>query len=256
MRYFVSQLNNYLKIMTKNPLRCIALGLLMLCACKKENSEESLPTWEGIYESEPTILSINPIIMYTANGAVNSQNTIEKFIRRNLLLTSPLFSSTNTPNPSGESYTLTIMPNNQATIAYKHPLISGSVSYAIASRSRERLHLLSVDSTSNNLFINANRCTVLNQNVPAVSTPARCIPGSPGVTLFCKFRTSKLISVANGQLFAPQLSWYVKLQQSPNAYCSSGYGGSWNIFNQSVTNQLMAGDTILVQERAFAFRKK
>ncbi|MFD2720901.1 hypothetical protein ACFST9_19430 [Hymenobacter monticola] len=230
-------------------------GMLLLCACKKEPKEEALPSLEGTYESTPTILAINPIVMYTVNGAINNQTVIEKFMRRNSVTPNPLlFSISNITDPNGVLYTLTISPDNKATIVSKHSFIINTTNYAIISRSSEVIHLLAIDSAAARRYDITSRCAMLNESIPAVRTPERCQPVAPGS--FCKFRATTLISIVNGQLLAPQLGYYVKLQQSPNTYCSLGSGGLWNKFNSSIVNQLISGDTLLVQERAFAFRKK
>ena len=85
----------------------------------------------------------------------------------------------------------------------------------------------------------------------------RCValPPATGYSRLCRFRPVRLLKMNAGQLFVPQLSWLV---QSGQQYASCGYAasGSWNLFNTGILNQLTAGDTLVVQERAIALLKK
>lgn len=229
--------------------------MLFLCSCKK-SQEKPLPSLEGLYESEPTIMAINPITMYTINGPVTDKKVIDGFRIRRFISPSNLFSHTDTPEPSGASFTLSIDSNNKAVVTTAIVALdfSNTRTYTVSSRTSQNFLLVATDSSYYNQYSN-NRCAILSNDVLKVPPKGTCRARTP--TFFsCKDLPTQVITIRNGQLFVPQLGWYIKTGTTPNTSCSVGYGGLWNMFNPAILNKLVVGDTLLVQERAIAFKKE
>lgn len=247
----------------KKHLYLLALGLVLVQGCGKKSDEAPLML-PGEYQTAATIATAE-IRMYTKNGPVNNPQLVDKFINRRQLGTD-YFSRTDVPLPSGGSIVLTINATNQATLVFTSPSTSAgsppritTVKAEVVQQTPRYFVLAAMDSSSYGVSNRPkNACETLAEQMSGVVAEKKCVnvPDFSGYSKSCMYRFSRVISINDGKLFIPQYSWQVQSGAAPGSTCSYAVGGSWNIFNPAILNQLAAGDTITVQERSVALIKK
>ncbi|MBF9143377.1 hypothetical protein [Hymenobacter properus] len=195
--------------------------------------------------------------MYTKDGEVNNPALIDRFLSRRSWAAG-FFPRTDTPIPTTASFKIIIRGNNQANLITTSSGRSDTVKTDITAQRPDYAVLTGRDSlTVLSPASGMGRCEVLIGQMEKEQPVKRCVPMSlaTGYSRQCKFRPVRLLKINAGQLFIPQLSWLV---QSGPLYNSCGYtaSGSWNLFNAGIPGQMVAGDTVVVQERTIALVKK
>ena len=235
----------------------LALGLLLVSSCGKDKSGVA-PVPEGEYESAATILAA-PITMYTKDGAVNDPAIVDRYLNRRPS-TASFFSRTATPVLYNIKITLRIKGNSKVDIITVSSGRNDTLETDITSQSSQYLVLSLKDTVKYASSGSASdRCerwgNVMLTDYP--KTYCANVAQPSGNFQVCKFRPSRLVKLQDGALYIPQLSTSSKIRgASSNSFCSQAQAGTWNLFNLACLNQLIAGDTIVVQERQIALSKK
>lgn len=229
------------------------LGLLASCGKDKENQ----PVLAGSFQAE-YVINTAPIMMYTSAGLVDNQALVDKFLVRRKKTLDDYFSRVDVPLPVTYSLILAFRGNNRVTLLSKGATSTDSILTEITSQSSQRLILVHKDSV--NILHNtpSNRITQLTELMQSEQPGQRCsnVPSSSSMySQYCRVRPIRVIMSHGGKLFLPQLSWLI---QTSNTYGTSysAYSRVQNTFNTSVLNQLVAGDTLIVQAREIPFVKK
>ena len=233
----------------------LVLGLLMLGGCSKDK-EETPVVLTGEYQVGNTIVTA-PIAMYTNMGAVNNQAVVDGYLRRQQL-SATYFSRTDVPTSYPNQLAIIIRDNKQVSLVTYYPNRADTVKANITSQLAKYAVLSLRDSTG--LFSSASatdRCAQLAALIPTENPVKRCVNVSQatGYSQYCKYRPVQVVGINAGQLYIPVLSWSLKAS-STYSYCGWASYGSWNLFNKAALNQLVAGDTLVVQERSIALNKK
>jgi hypothetical protein len=229
-------------------------GISLLAGCGKD--KENQPTLAGSFEAEPVIKAA-AIVMYTNAGVVNNQALVDKFLVRRKMVVDDYFSRVDVPLPATYSFTLAFRGNNRVTLLSKGATRTDSVLTDITSQSSQRLVLAQKDSVTILRGSSADRAEELSGMMQSEQPGQRCqiLPPSSGIyAQYCRVRPIRVITSHDGKLFLAQLSWLI---QTSTAYRTSywAYRGVQNTFNTSVLNQLVAGDTLVVQAREIPFKK-
>lgn len=240
----------------KLPFFSLAFGLLIFAGCSKDAPQAAKVVLDGEYQAGATVATA-PIKMYTKDGEVTNQALIDRFLSRRTWAAA-YFPRTNTPIPTTSSLKVLIRGNNQASLITTSPGRTDTLKTDITAQRAAYAVLSGRDSVSVLSSSNATgRCDLLSEQMEAEQPTKRCValPPVTGYSRQCRFRPVRLLKIDAGQLVIPQLSWLV---QSGQQYNSCGYAasGSWNLFNTGILNQLMAGDTLVVQQRTIALLKK
>gem|GEM_PF-4799182 len=235
----------------------LCLSLLGSCHKDPETSPLVLP---GEYQAAGT-LTTAPILLYTKNGPVDNAALVDKLIARRRL--GSYFSRADVPMAAGSTLTLTIRDNGTARLVFGSPAFADTVEAEVMGQSATSFVLASRDSVGGpELAATPNRCEVLAGKIRVLYPPKRCRPiaYTPGTyEQYCRFRPSRLITIRNGQLFIPQLSWLIQNQTGAGpgtSVCTLAYSGEWNALDPAILNQLVAGDTIVVQQRQVALLRQ
>ncbi|MBJ6145940.1 hypothetical protein [Hymenobacter sp. BT559] len=227
----------------------------LLTGCGKDR--ETQPALVGSFEAE-AVIKPAPIMMYTSTGMVDNQMLVDKFLARRNRNAGTYFSRVEVPLPTTQSLILAFRGNNRVTLLDKGPTRTDSIQTDVTSQSSQRLVLAQKDSVVILQGSSTDRAEQLSGMMQLEQPGQRCqiLPPSSGIpSLYCRVRTIRVITRHNGQLFLPQLSWLI---QTSTAYATSywAYKGVQNTFNSAVINQLVAGDTLVVQAREIPFLKK
>lgn len=239
----------------------LAFGLILAAGCSKDGPEATKLILDGDYEAAST-LATAPIVMYTQNGPVNNPALVDRFLSRQYYA-SGFFSRNDVALPAMNygSLTLSIRGNKQATFTTVYPsngftdvlkteIIAHQATYFVAAK----LDSVSIFTSAGS----ANRCSQLSTQTEVASPVKRCVNVSmaTGYSQLCTFRPIQVVKIDAGQLYIPRLSWLIQSGNPRNSGCGLATGGSANLFNPAVLNQLAAGDTLVVQERTIALIKK
>lgn len=227
----------------------------MLAGCGKDKQNQ--PTLVGSFEAE-AVIKPAAIIMYTSAGVVDNQALVDKFLARRNRNVDTYFSRVEVPLPASQSLTLAFRGNNRATLLDKGPTRTDSIQTDVISQSPQRLVLAQKDSVVILRGSSTDRAEQLSGMMQLEQPGQRCqiLPPSSGIpSLYCRVRPIRVITCHDGRLFLPQFSWLI---QTSTAYATSSwsYKGVQNTFNSAVLNQLVAGDTLVVQVREIPFSKK
>jgi hypothetical protein len=233
----------------------LLVGVGLLAGCGKD--KETQPILAGSFEAEAVIKPAT-IMMYTSTGVVDNQALVDKFLARRNRNSNTYFSRIEVPLPATHSLTLAFRGNNRVTLLAEGATGTDSIQTDIASQSLQRLVLAQKDSVTILRGSSADRAEQLSGMMQLEQPGQRCqiLPPSSGIpSLYCRVRPIRVITRHDGRLFLPQLSWLI---QTSTAYSTSywAYKGVQNTFNSVVLNQLVAGDTLVVQAREIPFSKK
>lgn len=238
----------------KQHLYFLLLGASFLGGCRKD--EETPLALTGSFQAGPAI-STADIVMYTSAGRVDNQPLVDKFLARRKNLAT-YFSRVDVPLPAAYSLTLTFRGNNRVTLLAKGATSTDSILTEITAQLPQRLVLASIDSI--NILRNAaqNRADQLSDLVPSERPNQRCLNvavSSGTYSQACRMRPIRVITKHDNKLFLPQLSWLIQTSSAYGGF-SWAYSGVQNTFNTALLNQLVAGDTLVVQAREIPFSKK
>jgi hypothetical protein len=238
----------------KNHFYFLLSSMVLLAGCRKD--KESQPSLDGSFVAGP-VISATDIVLYTSTGRVDNQAVVDKFLARRKNMAT-YFSRVDTPLPTGYSLTLAFRGNNRVTLLSKGPTSTDSVVTEITAQSPQRLVLAEMDSISILRNPPQNRAEQLSELIPSERPTQRCwnVAVSVGTyTQACRMRFTRVITRHDGKLFLPQLSWVVQAAGTAGSYVWA-YSGVQNTFNAGVVNQLLPGDTLVVQAREIPFSKK
>lgn len=245
----------------KHVFRFLAFGLMLSAGCSKDNPEVAKVVLDGNYEAAAT-LATAPITMYTKDGPVNNPALVDRFLSRQYYA-SGFFSRNDVALPamSYGSLTLSIRANKQATFTTVYPGngFRDSLKTEITAQYSNHFVATKLDSVSNfTTATSADRCSQLSTQMEVASPVKRCVNVSlaTGYSQLCKFRPIQVVKIDAGQLYIPRLSWLIQSGNQRTSGCGRATGGASNLFNPAVLNQLVAGDTLVVQERTIALIKK
>lgn len=230
---------------------------VLLGSCGKDNGETPLAL-TGEYQATKVLAATNPIRMYTKTGEIANVPLVDSYIRRQFGTRPSFFSRTDVAIAGLDLQTLTIDANDQATLATFYQTNTTRVNSRITLRTPHYFVLTAADSASTLIPVGApNRCVQLLDQIKTIAPIKRCYP-LPGITGYiqgCKFQPVQVVSIQNRQLFFPVLSWLVVRGQPSSGTCTYGFADERNIFNSAMLNQLVDGDTLVVQERQIALTK-
>lgn len=232
----------------------LLLGVTLLTGCGKD--KETQPALEGSFQAG-SVISAADITMYTSAGRVDNRTLVDKFLARRKNLNN-YFSPVDVPLPAAFSLTLAFRGNNRVTLLAKGPTSTDSILTEITSQSPQRLVLANRDSVGFSRNAAQSRTEQLSDLMLSEQPGQRCLyigSGSGLSSQYCRVRPLQVITSHDGKLFLPQLSWLI---QTGSSYGTSywAYSGVRNTFNTAVLNQLIAGDTLVVQAREIPFSKK
>lgn len=236
------------------PLVC---GLFILAGCSNDDETQGAFVLAGDYQAATTVVTA-PIALYTKDGLVNNPTLVDNLLRRRSLNTPGYFSRVDAP-VTGNGLKLSINSSGQALLISTYPTRTDTVKASVGNQTASSFTLTNADSIvaispgSASFFY---RCDLLAGNIKAVYPVKHCraVSVSSGtVSQACGFRPVKLIEIRGGQLFVPIFSWFVETGQPTT--CGTAAGGEWNTFNPAILNQLVAGDTIVVQTKSVALTR-
>lgn len=236
----------------------LCLTAILCGSCGKDENDAPF-VLEGEYQSAPTVVASNPIVLYTRNGQIDKPEVIDKFLRRNSWI-SVSFSRANVALPTDESFHLTIRANNGAALISQYQTYSDTIEAEVTDKTADYVVLANRDSTG---FLvspasSRNACVQLADKIKAVYPGRRCVPVSIAAGTYenaCKIRPVRVIGIKNRQLFIPQLNWVIT--HSDQLFtCGQAQADEWNILNPAVTGQLGVGDTLVAQERRITLLKQ
>jgi hypothetical protein len=245
----------------KHTLYLLALGATILTSCGSDK-EDTPFVLAGEYQTGTTLMATNPIAMYTKSGEVKNDRVIDSFLKSSRLPISTYFSRTDVPFPSADTKPLKVIiqENGKATLVAVGPTGTDSTKAEVTRQTPEYIIVSDIDSVggpSNPSSPPLTRCYQFRDKIETFYPVKHCRPvsyTSGTYEYFCKFRTIRVIEIKDGQLFIPQLSWFVRSGRPTD--CSLVYSGEWNTFDTAILNQLVEGDTIVVQKRQVALLKK
>lgn len=245
----------------KHFLYPLAFGLLILTGCSKDAPEAEKLVLDGTYEAAGT-LTAAPIIMYTKDGPVNNPALVDKFISRQYYATN-FFSRNDVVLPAMNygSLTLSIRGNKRATFTTVYPSNGFTDTLKTEITAQHATHFVATKLDSVSSFTSAtstDRCSQLATQMEVESPVKRCVrvSAATGYSQLCKFRPIQVIRINAGQLLLPRLSWLIQSGNSRSSACGRAASGASNLFNTGILNQLVVGDTLLMQERTIALIKK
>jgi hypothetical protein len=236
-------------------------GLLIFAGCSKDAPEAAKVVLDGNYEAAST-LAAAPITMYTKDGPVNNPALVDRFLSRQYYANG-FFSRNDVTLPpmAYGSLTLSIRGNKQATFTTVYPSTGVTDTLKTEIIAQRATHFVAAKLDSVSILTSAasaDRCSQLSTQMEVESQAKRCVNVSiaTGYSQLCKFRPIQVIKINAGQLYIPRLSWLIQSGNVRNSGCGRAASGSSNLFNTGVLNQLVAGDTLVVQERTIALLKK
>jgi hypothetical protein len=242
----------------KKYLYALTLSMIGISGCGKD--EEYLLIVEGQYQADNTLLAANPITMYTKDGRIDNQVVINRFLNHHSWSQS-YFSSSDTRNSGNSSLTVAIRSNKHAAITFNYSTRIDSIRTELTAQESKYLVLSEIDSSWMNVpnysFREVHLHEILSQ-MHSVDPQKKCynVPAYSNYSQACRYRFLRLLTIKQGKLFVPQLSYIVQTSQPNYGVSSFGYSGVWNTFNTAALNKLIVGDTIVVQEREVALLKK
>ncbi|MDJ0365298.1 hypothetical protein QMK33_09040 [Hymenobacter sp. H14-R3] len=228
------------------------VGAALLAGCHRDAERISYDL-TGKYTAVSVITAANPIAMYTAAGQVTSQPVITRFLAKRAWLDT-YFSATDAPVANNGTLTLTFRGNNRATLLSAAPgYATDSIRAEVTDQQLTSFRLQNLDSAAN--FTSTTYCprpAELAAYIKDAYPGKKCINTSPatGYGQYCQTRPVRIIGAHGNQLYVPYFSWLVE-----GGRCSLASGGEWNTFNRAVLSHLVAGDTIVVQEREIALKR-
>lgn len=227
-----------------------------MAGCSKD--KETQPILAGSFQAE-SVINTAPIMMYTNAGLVDNQALVDKFLARHTKGLDGYFSRVDVPIPTAYSFILAFRGNSQVTLLSKGAMSTDSVLTEITSQSSQRLVLAEKDSITIFRGTPSDRAEELSSLMQGEQPGQRCSNPPPSMpyihSQYCRVRPIRVITSHDGKLFLPQLSWLI---QTSTTYRTSSWAYSkvQNTFNTAVLNQLVAGDTLIVQAREVPFSKK
>jgi hypothetical protein len=232
-------------------------GSILFCGCSKE---KETPVLEGEYQTGTTIESA-PIQLFTKDGLVDNQAIVDRFLTRRPWSTS-YFSRVNVAVPNGSSLMLTIQSNKKALLVSKYGTSTDTLKAVFTSQTDQYLVLSHVDSIRTpilNRIPYPSRCQQLADKIKTEypgkhDYPIALVSGTQ--EYFSKVRPIEVIAIKKDKLFLPQFSWSVESSGAYGSKCGISSSRERNVFNKAVINQLVIGDTIVVQERMVELVKK
>ncbi|AIZ65386.1 hypothetical protein PK28_17080 (plasmid) [Hymenobacter sp. DG25B] len=237
-------MKNYLLLLT---------ALLSLSNCQKDPAPPLLAL-PGQYYSANEIVA-QPIRMYTQQGEVLNDALIEDFIHREYEPSGFL----RTNQAIGDSLLLLTIPEKgPATLVSKTFYPTDFAQAQVSGQTHDSFTLTRVDSIQ--LLLPTTpplRCAVLGDQIEKALPSRRCVPivNQIGYSQLCWLKPAYAIGIRDGQLYLPALNYLVK-SAAPGSRCLFSRGSRWNLFNPALRNQLLAGDTLVVQINEVALLKK
>ncbi|GAB3856622.1 hypothetical protein GCM10028822_29230 [Hymenobacter terrigena] len=236
----------------------LAFSALLLGGCSKTKEDAPL-VLAGEYQAAHVLAATNPIRMYTRTGEITNVQTIDNFLRRQSSSGQGLFSRTDVTITTPDSQTLTIDANDQATVATTYQGTTTRLTSRITLRNPQYFVLTSTDSVSTVTAPSSfDRCVQLVDQIRAIAPVKRCqaLPPITGYSQSCTFHPVQVVGIQNGQLFLPAFSWLIMRSVPSLGWCTYTAANERNLFNPAILNQLVAGDTVVVQERRIALTKQ
>jgi hypothetical protein len=240
----------------KKYLYALLMSAICLAGCSKEKVPFAL---DGTYQLGPTVSAANPIKLYTKDGIMEDPALIDRFLaRRQYLVNAAIFARSDAPSPYANPVTLTIEGSRAVLVVSRSYATKFDTSRAeITSRTDRSFVVTGFDSTTigNN---DGSHCATLVEQMHSPHGGHRCVklPPASGFSSFCFVRPMWVVITKDGKLFAPQLSWFLQASPPLAKACTYSYSREWDLFNPAVRSQLLAGDTLVVQEREIALLKK
>jgi hypothetical protein len=230
-------------------------GALLLGSCGKD--EPALSVAPGEYRSGGTIIASGPVTMYTTSGSTTDLNIISRFVvRQSAGGDFPAFAAADVPTTTAT--TLSVQANKEVQIGEAY---MGQASFGrLADITGQQSNYIILTQRDSTLLVvrNTGRCERFANDLLTVRPQQRCLDkfgSSNGVLQVCFYLPQRIIKQVNGQLYIPQLSWWLQ-QGVGSGRCTNGGSGEWNLFNKAVLPQLAPGDTLLVQERQIELIKQ
>lgn len=229
------------------------LALFGLSNCQKDPAQPLLAL-PGEYFSASELVA-RPIRMYTQQGEVRNTALIENFIQREYIPTA--FQRTNLA--IGDSLLVLSIPAAGPATLFSNSLYPRRDAQAeVTAQTRDFFVLTRVDSTNQMVpQLPLPRCSMLVDQLKQALPAKRCYRLSPatGYAQLCRVRQAYAITIRDGQLFLPLMTYAVK-SASAGESCRYAQTNEWNLFNPALRSQLQAGDTLVLQVNEVALLKK
>lgn len=223
--------------------------ILLLNSCKKSDQTDPISLLKGTYQSE-TSLSLSDIQMFTVNGQVQDPAVLNDFIKRRKLdftsgKTEPLNSDRGTINFTGDGSATMDLPDNTGILT--------ATKFTIIDKTAAGFTLKQNDTLKNSIQHNNTRMLQLLTISNSVEQVVNCNP-TPFDFELCDYVRKLPFVILNHQI---NLSYYSIHIHSEQGGLIQGYSlSNTGAFNKSVTRQLIAGDTLVVQTKLLPFSKK
>ena len=234
----------------------LIMSALCLAGCSKEKVPLAL---DGTYQLGPVVSAANPIKLFTKDGSTDDPTLINRFLaRRQYVINTTLFARADAPSPYTNPITLTIAGSRAALIVNRAtPTKFDTTKAEITGRTDRSFVVLGFDSTTFG-DRDGSHCATLIEQMHSPHGGYRCVklPPASGFSSYCMGRPMWVIALKDGKLFAPQLSWFLQVSSPLVKACNYSYTREWDLFNPAVQSQMIAGDTLVVQEWEIAFLKK
>ena len=230
-------------------------GVLAMISCGKDKKAPLVLS--GSYQSGPTTLVATPIRMYTEKGEVNNPALMDHFLYRHFRTSGP-FSRIDIP-PGPRVFTLAIRSNKRATLTNTNVAPGDSIQAEVLAQELSSFVLANLDSVD---VLSAGgaptRCDQLDELIGNTHRGKHCIalPATTGYRFNCRIRPVRLVTIKGSQLVIPLFNYVITAGYPAPNNCEIVRAEEWNTFNPAILNQLVAGDTLVVQEQQIPLTKK
>jgi len=223
---------------------------VFLTNCKKGEQTDPVSLLKGTYQSE-TYFNLSDIQMFTVNGQVQAPIIVSDFIKRRDLdffsaKIQPLNSDRGTINFIGDGSATINLPDNNG--------IPTATKFTIIDKTASGFTLKQNDTLKNSIEKTNNRVAQLLTISNAVDQIVNCHASASGQTR-CDYVRKLPFIVSNSAI---NLSYYSIAIHSEQPGLTQGYNltNAPGVFNKTITKQLIAGDTLVVQTKFLQFSKK
>lgn len=223
--------------MTKRSVALIALSILVLVACQKndDNNLTNNSSNPNLYQPDNTVL-VDEVTLYTSGEAHKDPQLIKDFLKRNFPnYIESFYPGQSTVSNSKQTPQMEFLENNKVKL-------NGKIT-EIISKTDTLMLLAEVDSTympADNAT-NIGRCAVLNEKLPQITAKSICTAAGGSCT---KYRKQYPILIKGDDYYLPQLNTAVSTSGCSMIVLTNP---SLNFLNRNTINQLVARDSVIVQ---------
>jgi hypothetical protein len=244
----------------------ITAVLFVAVGCKKSSSPGPAIVLNGIYQAQSNA-TISDFYMYTKNGRITDQATINAYINKHpdsLSGIGQFILNGKTASYFTDDLQFNFLANGTVIRSYSIPNGTSSANFTITQRTDKGLLLEAVDTS---LYINdpnsMTRSTMLIQNAGNLNqlTYRGKVPVGVNLSDLYTYRQAYPLIINNNNLYLSLYSCFISgyINYGPGNGYSANYSAIYNYsgsFNTALLKQLTTGDTLLYQNASVLLSKK